>query len=326
MKDVNIPRPLVFIVGVGRSGTSLVQSMLAAHPKVAFPPETGFIRRFVAKGILSKKYKRHGLEKSIHFLDADSKFKRTRLDSAKLIKKAFERGAGSDGAVYRMMLEEVALREEKQYSGDKDPRAIEYLGLLRDTLPGVHVVHVIRDPRDVLVSKKKAAWSKKHGLFRHVFANRIQVRMGRRLGPRLFGDCYHEIIYERLLADPEVELMKLCEGLGISFEPSMLNFRESAKQLVSEEEMEWKKETLGPLLRKNYEKWKTKLTDLEIALTELVCSNKFVAGGYKYSYRKRNLKISQLLYIYCVALIICTVEPFYWIYRKFTVWRARKYT
>jgi len=34
----------IFIVGVGRSGTSLVQSMLNAHSKIAFPPETHFVR------------------------------------------------------------------------------------------------------------------------------------------------------------------------------------------------------------------------------------------------------------------------------------------
>lgn len=325
MKEITIPRPFVFIVGVGRSGTSLIQSMLAAHSKVAFPPETSFLRRFVTKGIISKKYKRYGLEKSICFLEKDAHFKRTKLNAEKLFKQVSKLGVVTDGAVYRSMLVDMVTREGKSNYGDKDPRAVEFLGLIRNTLPGVHVVHVIRDPRDVLASKKKAAWSRKYGILRHVFANRVQLKMGKLLGPKLFGDRYHEVIYERILENPEDELRKLCEGLGLCFEPSMLNFWESAKKLVSKEEIEWKKETLGPLLRNNQGKWKDILTDLEVALTEILCGSSFDVGGYRYSYRKRYLNINDLLYVYCVALIFFVVEPLYWIYRKWTIWRARKY-
>ena len=43
----------IFIVGVGRSGTSLLQTMLASHSLIAFPPETGFVRRYVGTGRLN---------------------------------------------------------------------------------------------------------------------------------------------------------------------------------------------------------------------------------------------------------------------------------
>ena len=39
----------IFIVGVGRSGTSLLQSMLHAHPYISFLPETHFFRHYVAR-------------------------------------------------------------------------------------------------------------------------------------------------------------------------------------------------------------------------------------------------------------------------------------
>jgi len=37
------PRPAPFVVGVARSGTTLLRFMLDAHPQLAIPPETGFI-------------------------------------------------------------------------------------------------------------------------------------------------------------------------------------------------------------------------------------------------------------------------------------------
>ena len=47
----------IFIVGVGRSGTSLLQSMFASHPEVKFIPETAFIRRYVLNGELEYQFK-----------------------------------------------------------------------------------------------------------------------------------------------------------------------------------------------------------------------------------------------------------------------------
>ncbi|MFG0253297.1 MAG: sulfotransferase family protein, partial [Phycisphaerales bacterium JB038] len=35
-----------FIVGTGRSGTTLLQAMLASHPRLAIPPETKFFQRW----------------------------------------------------------------------------------------------------------------------------------------------------------------------------------------------------------------------------------------------------------------------------------------
>ena len=45
---VDLERP-VLVCGIGRSGTSLLQSMLNAHHDLCFPPETHFFRRFVAE-------------------------------------------------------------------------------------------------------------------------------------------------------------------------------------------------------------------------------------------------------------------------------------
>src|SRR5919109_3312367 len=43
MNDRTIFFPAPFIVGVGRSGTTLLRLMLDAHPEMCIPPETGFI-------------------------------------------------------------------------------------------------------------------------------------------------------------------------------------------------------------------------------------------------------------------------------------------
>src|SRR5687767_2827767 len=44
----HVPDPAPFVVGVGRSGTTLLRLMLDAHPSLAMPPETGFIPDLIA--------------------------------------------------------------------------------------------------------------------------------------------------------------------------------------------------------------------------------------------------------------------------------------
>jgi len=121
-------KKILFIIGVGRSGTSLLQSMFAAHPNVGFLPESAFLRRYVYRGNLHSAYGLGGKKAVIKILEQDEKFARTGLNNL--------------------------------WIGDKDPRLVEFLPLVKTLFPDAHVIQVIRDPRDVLVSKKKAAWSK----------------------------------------------------------------------------------------------------------------------------------------------------------------------
>jgi len=46
---------MIFIIGLGRSGTSLLQSILNAHSEIAFLPETHFLRKYVFPGKLKNK-------------------------------------------------------------------------------------------------------------------------------------------------------------------------------------------------------------------------------------------------------------------------------
>ena len=312
-----------FIVGVGRSGTSLLQSMLAAHPQVTCLPETAFIRRMVFPGYLHSIFQRHGQKAVLLALAQDDYFGRTELDASKVIGRALARGGLLDAAVYREMLSSYA-GKDKAWAGDKDPRAIEFMPLLAEVLQDVHVIHVFRDPRDVLASKKKAAWSRKGHVWKHVFANRVQFRIGCIQGPALFGPKYHMVCYEDLLAAPEEVLDSLCKELGIQYDSSMLSFGNAAKKLVSEKEMSWKKETLGPLLACNMGKWKKKLHPREVRLTELCCREAIEVGNYKPDDRNDSLDLMDRLWVLAGRLLIVLATKPYIIYRNLSVQRTCK--
>jgi hypothetical protein len=267
--------------------------MLASHSRLAFPPETGFLRRYLAVGRITRLAKARGHSAVIDLLEADERFRRVGFSPEKITDETIRRRAElTDFAVYCTLLELHAERINRQQVGDKDPRSIEHLTLLHRYFPDARLVHVIRDPRDVVASKKVAKWSRHRPAAVHIFASRVQLGMGRTDGPRLFGSRYHEVFYEALLAEPEKVLERLCVELSIGFEPEMLEFSRTAEQLVSAEEMQWKDKTLGPLLRRNSGKWRTGLSVWETALTEHTCSVAMRIGDYAASGAQSRLSLS----------------------------------
>jgi len=277
---------IVFVVGVGRSGTSLLHSMFAAHPSVRSLPEISFLRRLIVPGALQSVFDKNGKQSVLNALQGDKLLARTGLDLTELLPPDMGSAKNIDVTIYRNILSQGAV-DETGWVVEKDPKLVEYLMLVNKLFPHSKIIHIIRDPRDVLVSKKSAEWSRGRHIWWHVFANRVQLTMGRKIGPKLFASNYHEVLYEDLILSPETVLSSLCKDIDLVFDKQMLSFGAAAKKLVSESEFSWKKETLGPLLQDNNRKWKEKLTAREIRLTEMCCKEAMLAGNYEYDTQNR---------------------------------------
>jgi hypothetical protein len=261
--------PPVFVIGVGRSGTTLVQSMLNAHPEICFPPETAFFRRYIANGRSDRLFRKRGKVHLLSILSSDEGLKRLRVD----FERAFENlesatDAFSAANFYLLLLKDYAKGRSTPRICDKDPRLIEYLPALYHYFPDAYVVHVIRDPRDTIVSRSRAAWCSQRSFYHHLFAYNAQLRIGKSYGVNLFKKRYSVVLYEQLIKFPEETLRDLCKNLDLRFDPAMLNFSGMAKEIVANDEMPWKQEVLGPLLSRNFGKWKGLLSEFQIALVD----------------------------------------------------------
>jgi hypothetical protein len=101
--------------------------------------------------------------------------------------------------------------------------------------PHAKVVHLIRDGRDVALSLLE--WSRagrtvgrfstwrEDPLTTAALFWEWNVRLGTE-GALLGPDRYHQLRYETLVADPELECQKLCDFLALSYDPAMLRFHE----------------------------------------------------------------------------------------------------
>ena len=276
--SVDVTRP-VLVCGVGRSGTSLLHSMLNAHPALALPPETHFFRRYVVPLRTRTRLERGSVESFASALSSDRDFLRAGVTPAAVLEEERD-GALDLVRVFRRLLGSNAARQGKRRVGDKDPRNIDHLSTLAVAFPQGLLLHVIRDPREVLLSRTRAAWASARPWWQHALLIEDQLRRGRDLGPRLFRARYLEVRYEALVAQPEVELRTIARHIGLEYCESMLEFRASAASLVDSRERSWKQETLGPLLADNTEKWRNGLTPRQIRFVERVSREAFERAGY----------------------------------------------
>lgn len=266
----------IAIVGVGRSGTSLLMSMLNAHADVVFPPEFHFINQHMARRPQAT------LREMADRLRTDPRFARLNMPVEDVIRPFRQNQVPYTlPALYQQILLQYGQQHNRRIIGDKAPKYVEYLPVIHQIFPEAKVIHLIRDPRDVYLSRKKAAWSASRPDFLQLLAYRAQYTLGRRLGPQLFGNNYLEVQYENLLMQPEATLQHLCHQLQIPYLAQMLNFSHSARQLVASDELAWKAETIGPLLTNNMNKWQDALTPSQTAQVEAACWPAFADGLYQ---------------------------------------------
>lgn len=257
----------IFIVGVGRSGTSMLQSMLNAHREITFPPETHFIRTYLSRN------------------SEFNSVKEEMLNDPNLLKldiplKEMIEGTNDFESFYKNLLQEYMYKQGKKHVGDKDPKNIEHMQLIRNVFPQAIIIHIYRDPRAVIASRMKAEWSKGRPLWQHILAYKAQLNYGRKKGRELF-DNYIEIKYEKLLEETVEELKKLCNALELEYDPNMIEFYKSSGDVVQGEEISWKQNCFNPVMLQNIDKWKNELSEEQIKDIEFVLEDEMKLLGYE---------------------------------------------
>ncbi len=312
------PRQKVFLVGVGRSGTSLLQAMLNAHSEVFFLPETGFFRKYVVTGKISQAVQQHGMSGLTDCLAKDARIKRLGPD---LIGDIEKQGLLKDSAdfevadklIYEFLHKSLHEGLHERITGDKDPKLIEHIDVLKSLWPTSKVIHIYRDPRDVLLSKKKAKWSQSQSNFGRLIANVAQFSMAAKAENKFGRSEIHTVRYESLINNPQSVLREICEWLDIKFEDRMLAHQKSAQELVFKDELQWKSEVLGPVLPSNTGKWQKELSTFEAEWTAQSCAQAMEAGSYES--RAGNSAINRIKVLPLSLLVVCAAK-LYTLYRS----------
>ena len=216
----------VVLLGVSRSGTTLLKEMLDQHPSLAIPPESYFIPQL---------WDRHGEwpdpERFVNDISRLARVREWGVTPADVRERISDQPAFADAiqAVYRA----YADTRGKPRFGDKTPAYMQRLDVLERAFPDAQYVHLVRDGRDAGLSfiemrrRPRFNWARPRGLAAFAAQWRREVEGARRFGRERAAGRYLELRYEDLLADPELTLRELCGFLGLEFDPEMLGYHRS---------------------------------------------------------------------------------------------------
>ena len=217
------------IVGVPRSGTTLLRIMLDAHPDVAIPPETGFLPQLAALDAVAESGRA-----ACETIIGSETWPDFHLEAA-----AFEREIGrlspcTPADVARAFYRMYASRFGKARWGDKTPTYGTEIDRIAGLLPEAHVIHIIRDGRDVMLSVR-GLWFRPGDTVEACAEDWVR-RLARTqaIGHRLAH--FLEVRYESLVTAPEETLRTICGFLDLTFEPALLRYHERAGSRLDEHE------------------------------------------------------------------------------------------
>ncbi len=227
------PKPVPFVVGVNRSGTTLLRMMLDAHPELAMPPETHFIPALNKDMKAAKKAgNRMDADEVVAYLSAHRRWGDFGLDPDALRARLAEQGQLHPKKVLRTFYGLYAEMQGKSRYGDKTPGYVKQMGMIQRSLPEARFIHLIRDGRDVALSREGRITAEEMTVERHALIWKRRINRARGQVPRL--DHYIEVRYEDLVRDPEPTLRKICEFIDLSYDPAMLDYHERSGERLQE--------------------------------------------------------------------------------------------
>jgi len=288
----NLPNPPApFVIGMTRSGTTLMRLMLDSHPKLTIPPETHFIPDVIkafndgrdspaeVAAVMTESRRWGDFEVSAEELERELHRLRP-LTHPEMAIRTF----------YRL----YAKRQGKSRWGDKTPGYATKIRRIKRTLPEASFIHMIRDGRDVALSLQ----DRDAGLSTEQIARRWRHRINRTRRAAHDVPDYLEIRYEDLVADPDGTLRRICEHIELDYSARMLDYheratdrlRELAKPLAAEGEkrglsaesrLEAHAMTAEPPRTDRSGRWRTEMPPADLAVFEEHAGEVLVKLGYE---------------------------------------------
>jgi len=205
------PAP-IFIVGMPRSGTSLLERVVSSHPEVAAAGEMPIVGRLMDEACV--------------------KVGKNQFDLPALATMPQEYWRDLGEAYLRLARQRVG---DTPYFTDKMPDNAFRIGFIRAMLPAARIIHIARHPVATCLSiyeqdftqmsySNDLAW---------VGAHYVTYRRAMDYWRGLFGDDIIEVEYESLVGDTTATLAMLGERLGLAFDPDTIDASQQAGEIAT---------------------------------------------------------------------------------------------
>ena len=212
----------VFIVGVHRSGTTLLRYMLNSSPRIYIPPESDFIPRFFGRNP-EEELSEARITKLLDTIFSEYRLVKEWQGEPPTVHEFIQRMPDRSPAAFLDALYGMYARQQGAVRwGDKTPIYASYIDLIHRLFPQAQFVHIVRDGRDVALSMLDKWGHELHVDMFFAARNWVRrIRQAQKSGKRLGPELYYELHYENLVSEPETELLRLCDFLGERYLPEM---------------------------------------------------------------------------------------------------------
>ncbi len=269
----------IFYLGSERSGGNLLTRLLDSHSMISGPAPLHLVRTLFNN---IQKYGDLNTETNWEVLinDIVDLFNhklgiwQSKITKEELLKNIKSRGvAGIVEYVYSKEADNKPLRFIKEN------KCYQFYDQIKTTFTGTKFIYLVRDPRDVVLSFLK---SPNHFLTLEEAADLWNKEQQEFM--KLYNEDDDNILlikYEELIAHPEEQLARICNFLGLEYEPSMLEFNQ--KKLTSENAhriADWSNLS-AKVLSDNAGKYKKELGKQQVVQVEMLCMEAMQILGYE---------------------------------------------
>jgi hypothetical protein len=272
----------IFILGVHRSGTTLIRFILSSHSDIYIPPESDFIPRF----FLNKPFKAltaRDVKQLLHTIFTRYRFVEDWQGPQPNFKNFLdeETGTTTPSNFLSKLYGRYAVQNMASRWGDKTPIYTSYVKLIHQLFPQTQFIHILRDPRDAAISLlERYAHREIHVDTYFAAKNWVRrITKARADAASLPVGQYLEIRYEELVSTPEAVVRNMCNFLNESFQPSMIQQELLARTKIEPDDYFFNN-VRNPLHNQSIGRWMNNLTDQDVRLIQAVTGPLMVELGY----------------------------------------------
>ena len=208
--EVNEKNKNIFICGMPRSGTTLVEQIIASHSQVAGAGEVHYLSEIISNDFIN-----------------NLKFNKSKiLDEMDKKNSIFEK--------YNNLLKFHNFKS--QFVTDKAPQNFIWIGFIKIFFPGSKIIHCSRNPKDTCLSifknyfsSKSMFWAydqKKIAEYYILYSNLMNFWNSK------FGKDIYDANYEKIVNSPNEEVKKMISFCDLEWEPECLDFYKNKKTPV----------------------------------------------------------------------------------------------
>ena len=228
--------PAPFVVGIARSGTTLLRLMLDAHPQLTIPPETHFAPKVINAYTQMREDKISNEEmraRGAAIVVGHPRWGDFGLDAHEFQRRVDATDGITARPILRTFFEYYAEEQGKPRWGDKSPPYTWKAPKIQSALPEARFINLIRDGRDVALSLNEVSWGP-GGISLSAEKWVKELTLARRRAKRLRRGTYLEVRYEDLVTDPEPILRQVADFVRLPWDDAMMNYHVGAEQRMSQ--------------------------------------------------------------------------------------------